>query len=901
MTTTRYRLVLTMLLGAVIPSVGAILLYVYFPDWIWANEPVHSVVEVLGTFAALLLVAIFLLLEKPAEDTAHHLWVACALIGMGVLDWFHAFTRPGFSFVWLHSMATLVGGVLFALVWLPARAARTKLSQALPWAVAGAAIAFGGFSLTFPQARPLMMMEGAFTPTAKAINLLGGVFFMSAAVRLAILYRRSERSEDLLLANLCVLFGLAAILFQFSLLWDAIWWFWHLVRLAAYFLILGYLFFTYKQSVERLLKVHEELVTANQSLQAELTERKRAEVSLQASHRFLEIAIRRREITPLLQEFVEELQKTTQCAAVAIRVLDAEGSIPYQAYSGFSPEFYELESPLSIKRDECICINVIKGTTDPQLPFYTPGGSFYMNATTRFLATVSEEEKGRTRNACNEFDYESVALVPIRLGDHILGLIHVADPKENMVSLQMVEELEGIAMQLAMALQRVSVREALEKLHRQHELILSSVWEAILGLDLNGNHTFVNSAAARMLGYEAQELIGRKSHPIWHYARHNGTPYPQEECVIYKTLHHGQIGHGEEYFWRKDGTGFWGEFNTTPIQEDGKVVGSVITFRDITERKRAEEAFQVLVNKAPMGIFIVQDGKCQMVNPGFEQVTGYTAQELLGHESRTLVHPDYREMVRETAIRMVKGELDLAYEFPIITKSGETRWVMEKVTSTIYQGQLATLGYFLDITEHKNLEAKFLQAQKMEAVGTLAGGIAHDFNNILTAIIGNVGLAKLDNQIGPRVQDRLARAEAACWRAQALSQQLLTFAKGGAPVKKLFSVAEFLTESTAFTCVGSPVKCETTFPENLWWIEGDPGQIDQVFQNLTINAIQAMPTGGTIKVWAENLNLETESNLPLRAGRYIKISVRDQGMGIPAEHLPRIFDPYFTTKQQGSG
>jgi CheY-like chemotaxis protein len=134
-----------------------------------------------------------------------------------------------------------------------------------------------------------------------------------------------------------------------------------------------------------------------------------------------------------------------------------------------------------------------------------------------------------------------------------------------------------------------------------------------------------------------------------------------------------------------------------------------------------------------------------------------------------------------------------------------------------------------------------------------------------------------------------------------LSQQLLTFAKGGAPVRKLCSVAELLTESTVFACVGSPVRCETTFPENLWWIEADPGQIDQVFQNLTINAVQAMPIGGTIKVWAENFTIGTDSGLPLSAGRYIKISLRDQGMGIPAEHLPRIFDPYFTTKQKGSG
>jgi len=353
---------------------------------------------------------------------------------------------------------------------------------------------------------------------------------------------------------------------------------------------------------------------------------------------------------------------------------------------------------------------------------------------------------------------------------------------------------------------------------------------------------------------------------------------------------------------KKDGEIIWVQCRGQIFLNDqGKVdYISGVSF-DITARRQAEEAFQILVNQAPLGIFIVQDGKFKVVNPGFEKICGYAKEELLESDSLSWISPDYREVVRANLIRMLKGELDQAYDFPIITKSGETRWISEKVTSTSYQGKRATLGYFIDITEQKSLEDQLLQAQKLEAVGTLAGGIAHDFNNILTAILGNIGLAILSGKIGPRVLDRLAQAEAACFRAQALSQQLLTFAKGGAPVKKLFSVAELLTESISFTCVGSPVKGETTFPENLWWIEADPGQIGQVFQNLTINAIQAMPTGGTIKVWAENLTLGTASDLPLSAGRHIKISVRDQGMGIPAEHLPRIFDPYFTTKQKGSG
>lgn len=145
-------------------------------------------------------------------------------------------------------------------------------------------------------------------------------------------------------------------------------------------------------------------------------ERRRAEETLQYSHRFLEIANRHTRMIPLLKEFVAELKELTGCAAVGIRILGEDEKIPYEAYDGFCQRFYESENLLSIKSDQCMCINVVKGTTDPKLPFYTKGGSFYMNGTTRFLATVSEEEKGKTRNVCNQFGYESVALVPIRFG-----------------------------------------------------------------------------------------------------------------------------------------------------------------------------------------------------------------------------------------------------------------------------------------------------------------------------------------------------------------------------------------------------------------------------------------------------------------------------------------------------
>ena len=203
--------------------------------------------------------------------------------------------------------------------------------------------------------------------------------------------------------------------------------------------------------------------------------------------------------------------------------------------------------------------------------------------------------------------------------------------------------------------------------------------------------------------------------------------------------------------------------------------------------------------------------------------------------------------------------------------------------------------------EKAKLETQLVQAQKMEAIGTLAGGIAHDFNNILTAIIGNISLAMLDLRWKSKARERLKQAEKACLQAQNLSRQLLTFSRGGAPIKEVVSVKRLITESASFACRGSQVNYESSLPDNLWAVEADPGQISQVFQNLVINAIQAMPTGGMIKIRGENLEVEAGNELPIDAGRYVKISIQDEGIGISAEHLSRIFDPYFTTKQKGSG
>ncbi|GAI02561.1 unnamed protein product, partial [marine sediment metagenome] len=190
---------------------------------------------------------------------------------------------------------------------------------------------------------------------------------------------------------------------------------------------------------------------------------------------------------------------------------------------------------------------------------------------------------------------------------------------------------------------------------------------------------------------------------------------------------------------------------------------------------------------------------------------------------------------------------------------------------------------------------------KLESVGILAGGIAHDFNNFLMAILGNISVAKMYTEPGDKIGERLTEAEKASLRARDLTKQLLIFSYGGAPIKKILSIAEVIKDSALFALRGSNVRCQFSLPADLWPVEIDEGQIGQVINNLVINADQALPEGGIIEVCAENITIDANYGFPVKEGEYIKISIKDQGIGIPEEHLTKIFDPYFTTKQKGSG
>lgn len=318
--------------------------------------------------------------------------------------------------------------------------------------------------------------------------------------------------------------------------------------------------------------------------------------------------------------------------------------------------------------------------------------------------------------------------------------------------------------------------------------------------------------------------------------------------------------------------------------------------------RESERLLRTLAETISAGVYIYRGDRYIYVNPAAEVITGYTRDELLKMKVWDPIHPDSRQLIKQRIEARQRGDpVPSRYELKLLTKTGEERWVDVTASVIRFQDRPAVLVTAFDITDRKKMEAELLKAQKLESLGLLAGGIAHDFNNFLMAILGNISLARLEANSPENLSERLMAAERACLRAKDLTQQLLTFSKGGTPIRKLTSIAELIKESAEFVLRGSNARCQFSIADDLWPVEIDVGQMSQVIQNLIINADQALPDGGTITIRAQNVTLDEGNVLPLKAGRYVKISIEDQGIGIPREHLSKIFDPYFTTKQKGSG
>jgi two-component system cell cycle sensor histidine kinase/response regulator CckA len=402
--------------------------------------------------------------------------------------------------------------------------------------------------------------------------------------------------------------------------------------------------------------------------------------------------------------------------------------------------------------------------------------------------------------------------VPIVFGNVTIGLVAVANSAQRYAE-EDRDFLESIVNHIAPILnarlqrdwqeqERKRAEAAVLQLSRQMELILNSAGEGIFGVDTEGKVTFVNPAMAQMLGWEIPELLGQSAHDLSHHTRPDGKPYPLEECPIYLAFKQGRTYHADdEFFWRKDGTSFPVEYTSTPICESGRLVGTVVVIKDISERRQAEVA------------------------------------------------------------------------------------------------QL-------------QFEAQLRQAQKMEAIGTLAGGIAHDFNNILVAIIGYAELSLMELEQEPDLQEVSKYLEGvlqAGRRAKDLAHQILTFSRKQEQETKPVQLDLIIKEALNLLRATFPTTIEIRahIESESGVILADPTQVHQVVMNLCTNAYQAMrKEAGVLEVSLEAVEVDAKlakTQPDLHPGSYLRLSVRDTGPGLEPEVMKRIFEPYFTTKGPGEG
>lgn len=301
-------------------------------------------------------------------------------------------------------------------------------------------------------------------------------------------------------------------------------------------------------------------------------------------------------------------------------------------------------------------------------------------------------------------------------------------------------------------------------------------------------------------------------------------------------------------------------------------------------------------------------GKIVSINNAAAELTGWSQTEVGGRaldDVFSILNEQTRESVSNTAENVLRAERVVELQnYVILVARQKNERLITSSAAPIYDRDGKILGVvlvFRDVTERRRSEAEILRQSKLESVGLLAGGIAHDFNNILLGIVGNISLARMSTHSTEKVLERLDAVEKAALRAKDLTQQLLTFARGGDPIRKDKQLVDLIRETCHTALLGSNVHCEFHLPHDLWLAAVDDGQFRQAFHNLVVNGMQAMPEGGKMEVRAENVELTDGFLPPLSAGKYVKISVRDHGKGIAPEELPRIFEPYFSTRKRGTG
>jgi PAS domain S-box-containing protein len=474
------------------------------------------------------------------------------------------------------------------------------------------------------------------------------------------------------------------------------------------------------------------------------------------------------------------------------------------------------------------------------------------------------------------------------------------------------------------------VIEVLREREEHIRLLLNSTAEAIYGIDLQGCCTFANSTCARLLWYaDPSQFLGLDMHALMHHTRRDGSTYPVEECRIFQAFQQNLGCHvDDEVLWRADGSSFPAEYWSYPICREGRVVGSVVTFLDITDRRQLEERYghaqqrlRDIVVSSPAVLFTLA-----IEGDDVERIT-WTSDNLLdvlGYPPEAAIAPNWwQEHVHsddlERVLAQTKSDLfSRGYgtqEYRFRHADGGYRWTRCDIRLTRNAtGQPAeVVGAWLDVTERKQAEEEQLklreqlqQAQKLESVGRLAGGVAHDFNNLLTVINGYGDMMLRELLPGDPMHESVSEIRQAGKRATELVKQLLLLSRQQVTQTNEVNLNDIITEVGRMLArvIGEDIRLEFALSPSLGWIMADPGQLHQVLMNLAVNARDAMPGGGTLIIETDNVDLEesyAHQHAYVQPGPYVQLKVSDTGLGMTKEVRSHIFEPFFSTKKPGEG
>jgi PAS domain S-box-containing protein len=534
-------------------------------------------------------------------------------------------------------------------------------------------------------------------------------------------------------------------------------------------------------------------------------------------------------------------------------------------------------------------------------------------------------EAAREKALFETFGVRSVVGVPFLMRGGRVGVLALQVCRsEREWTDETVRCLQVVAEAMSNALERARAQRELLELSHKNQMILETAGEGIYGLDRDGRVTFVNPAAARMIGWEAKDLLDKPMHAVLHHTRPDGSRYPREECPIHLVLHKGGTRKAEEdLFWRKDGGSFPVEYIASPLYEKGRLAGAVVTFNDITLRKRAEEVRYMahLLGEVPEAVLVMEEsGKILFWSKGAEKLCGYRPQEIIG-EGLGAIFAREDPAGGAAAILSFLADPDTGDEYRgehLIRRSdGETRLAaMHFSPSQDPSGRRAAwIGVVQEITESRRKEREMMHAQRLAELGTLAAGVAHEINNPLTVLSGNIQtLMGRSRQDGP-ARKRLEQMQRVCNRIGTVVNGLLQIASPTGEQWVLSDINESIEEALALLEgleLKNRIRIVRRYGADLPKLQLLKGGLPTIVLNLVKNAMDAIRKDGVITVTTAKLPCaapgddsaedpacafpEGEPSHPR-----VCLCIRDTGSGIAPHDLTRVFDPFFSTKEPGKG